>query len=67
MWPLKEAVEGRVRHTYVPDRRRPVEDYLASPRRFRLLLVPVCQEEVLAAIQASAGVHWDRGTQRHTS
>jgi pyruvate ferredoxin oxidoreductase beta subunit len=58
VWPLKEAVDGQVRHTYVPDRRRPVEDYLRAQRRFRHLFVPHRQETVLREIQDSVDAYW---------
>jgi pyruvate ferredoxin oxidoreductase beta subunit len=59
LWPLKEAVHGRVRHTYVPDHRRPVEEYLATQRRFEHLFRPVRQEEVLRAIQEEVDRYWE--------
>ena len=37
LWPLKEAIYGKVTHTYVP-KRKPVEDYLKLQGRFRHLL-----------------------------
>jgi pyruvate ferredoxin oxidoreductase beta subunit len=58
VWPLKEAVHGEVRHTYVPDRRRPVEDYLRTQRRFQHLFSPARQDDVIAAIQANIDAYW---------
>jgi pyruvate ferredoxin oxidoreductase beta subunit len=59
VWPLKESVEGRVRHTYIPDRRRPVEEYLQLQRRFGHLFHPHRREDVLGKIQAGVDRYWD--------
>jgi pyruvate ferredoxin oxidoreductase beta subunit len=58
VWPLKEAVEGQVRHTYVPDRRRPVEEYLRSQHRFDHLFSPRLQDEALRQIQGAIDTYW---------
>ena len=58
IWPLKEARDGELRHTYIPPRFRPVEDYLERQARFRHLLEPVRQEEVLQRIQANVDAYW---------
>lgn len=58
IWPLKEAVQGKVRHTYIPDRRRPVEEYLRSQRRFQHLFSPCRQKEALEQIQAAIDSYW---------
>ncbi|MGE3540372.1 MAG: thiamine pyrophosphate-dependent enzyme [Candidatus Tectimicrobiota bacterium] len=55
---LKEAVDGRVSHTYVPHRRRPVEAYLKGQGRYRHLFEPQRQEEILAHIQAEVDRYW---------
>jgi pyruvate ferredoxin oxidoreductase beta subunit len=60
VWPLKEAVAGRVRHTYVPNRLRPVTEYLEPQRRFRHLFQPHRNEEVLAQIQGDVNDYWNR-------
>ena len=39
-WPLYEAVEGRYRLTYLPERIRPLEDWLRPQQRFAHLLRP---------------------------
>ena len=52
VWPLKEAVEGKVRHTYVPDRRRPVEEYLRAQRRFAHLFADPPRTDVVEDLQA---------------
>jgi pyruvate ferredoxin oxidoreductase beta subunit len=58
IWPLKEAVAGEVRHTYIPNRFRPVEEYLRPQRRFRHLFQPERQEEVLRTIQENVDRYW---------
>src|SRR5581483_9656292 len=47
IWPLKEAVHGTTRHTFIPDRRRPIEEYLCTQKRFRHLFEPAKQAETL--------------------
>lgn len=58
IWPLKEAVCSQVRHTFVPDHRRPVEDYLVTQHRFHHLFHPEKQDEVIHSIQESVDVYW---------
>ncbi len=58
VWPLKEAVDGRVRHTWVPVRRRPVEDYLRAQRRFGHLFSATRQGDIIATIRASIDAYW---------
>jgi pyruvate ferredoxin oxidoreductase beta subunit len=58
VWPLKEASDGVVRHTFIPDRFRPVEEYLARQRRFRHLFHPRRRDDVLAEIQAGIDRYW---------
>jgi pyruvate ferredoxin oxidoreductase beta subunit len=60
VWPLKEAVDGRVRHTYIPGRFRPVEEYLKPQRRFRHLFKPQRQDRLLEEIQASVQAYWEK-------
>jgi pyruvate ferredoxin oxidoreductase beta subunit len=59
VWPLKEAIDGKVRHTLLPDRLRPVEEYLQLQRRFRLLFEPRRQDEILRQIQANVDAYWN--------
>jgi pyruvate ferredoxin oxidoreductase beta subunit len=61
LWPLKEAREGRVTHTYVP-KRRPVEEYLRLQTRFRHLFEPTRQEEAIKHIQDRVTEYWERAT-----
>jgi pyruvate ferredoxin oxidoreductase beta subunit len=61
IWPLKEAVHGQVRHTYIPDRRKPVEEYLRTQHRFQHLFVPRQQDETLRMIQSAVDSYWSNG------
>ena len=58
VWPLKEAIDGVVRHTFIPNHFRPVEEYLRPQRRFRHLFQPERQETVLRQIQANIDDYW---------
>lgn len=58
LWPLKEAVDGKVRHTLIPNKFRPVEEYLRPQRRFRHLFKPERQEETLRQIQNNIDAYW---------
>lgn len=64
VWPLKEAVQGEVRHTFVPDRLRLVEEYLRSQQRFEHLFVPHRQDTVLHAIDEEIASYWSDVRQR---
>ena len=57
LWPLKEAIDGDVIHTYVP-KRKPVEDYLKLQGRFRHLFEPTKQDEALQHIQRRVDEYW---------
>jgi pyruvate ferredoxin oxidoreductase beta subunit len=58
VWPLKEAVDGEVRHTLIPNRFRLVEEYLRPQRRFRHLFQPERHEETLRQIQHNVDAYW---------
>ena len=58
VWPLKEAIDGSVVHTYVPRRRTPVEAYLKTQKRFEHLFKPSRKEELIAAIQRRVDDYW---------
>lgn len=60
LWPLKEAIAGKVRHTYVPNRFRPVSEYLEPQRRFHRLFHPQRQDEELTKIQSEVDAYWAR-------
>ena len=59
IWPLKEAIDGVVVHTYRPAL-TPVEEYLKRQGRFRHLFEPVVQTEAIAHIQARVQAYWAR-------
>ncbi len=67
VWPLKEAVDGEVRHTYIPNHFRPVVEYLEPQRRFRHLFEPVRQEETLNQIQANVDAYWAHVAELHSA
>jgi pyruvate ferredoxin oxidoreductase beta subunit len=58
IWPLKEAVHGKIRHTYVPNRFRPVTEYLEPQRRFQHLFQPTRDEATIAGIQSQVDAYW---------
>jgi len=58
VWPLKEAVQGKVRHTFIPERRHPVAEYLEPQRRFRHLFRPRRRDDLLGTIQARVDAYW---------
>ncbi len=58
VWPLKEAVNGKVRHTYIPNRFKPVEDYLRPQIRFRHLFEPQKDVAALEHIQSRVDQYW---------
>jgi len=59
LWPLKEAINGQVVHTYVP-KRRPVEEYLRLQGRFHHLFEPTRQEEAIRHIQGRVTAYWEQ-------
>ena len=68
IWPLREAVDGVVRHTVVPRSLTPVKAYLKTQERFRHLFEPTEKTEAIKTIQASINSYWkkvalDEGTQ----
>jgi pyruvate ferredoxin oxidoreductase beta subunit len=56
-WPLYEVTEGRYRLTYVPERVRPIEDWLRGQKRFAHLLRPEASG-TLRNIQRQVGEEW---------
>jgi pyruvate ferredoxin oxidoreductase beta subunit len=60
VWPLKEAVHGAVRHTYIPERPRPVAEYLEPQRRFRHLFRPQRRDDRIGLIQAQVDAYWQQ-------
>lgn len=59
LWPLKEAINGEVTHTYIP-KRKLVEEYLKLQGRFRHLFEPTRQDEAIQYIQAWVDEYWKR-------
>jgi pyruvate ferredoxin oxidoreductase beta subunit len=57
-WPLKEAVSGAVRHTYIPERLRPIAEYLEPQRRFRHLFHPHPRDDLIGTIQGQVDAYW---------
>ncbi len=60
VWPLKQAIHGEVSHTYTPEKRRPVAEYLVPQRRFGHLFHPEKQVGSLAEIQNHVDEYWIR-------
>lgn len=60
VWPLKEAIDGVVRHTFIPGRLLPVEEYLRPQWRFRHLFEPRPNTEVLQTIQHRVDQYWEQ-------
>ncbi len=58
VWPLKESVNGRVTHTYIPRKRPPVENYLKTQRRFEHLFGACGSEHTLQEIQRDVDEYW---------
>ena len=59
LWPLKEAINGEVVHTYMP-KLQTVEDYLKLQGRFQHLFEPAVQTEAIAHIQEGVNVYWEQ-------
>ncbi len=59
MWPLKEAINGEVRHTYIPRKRKPVEEYLKTQKRYEHLFKPVRRDDLIRAIQERVDRYWE--------
>lgn len=58
VWALKEAVYGKMRHTCIPSRLKPVEEYLQMQGRFKHLFTPHRQEETIKKIQDDVNNYW---------
>jgi pyruvate ferredoxin oxidoreductase beta subunit len=58
VWALKESVNGRVKHTFVPKKFKPVEGYLAEQERFDHLFEPRRQVYALRKIQEMVDEYW---------
>ncbi len=58
VWPLKEVQGDTLRHTYVPSRFKPVEEYLRPQLRFRHLFEPEPQTATLERMQRQVDEYW---------
>jgi pyruvate ferredoxin oxidoreductase beta subunit len=58
IWPLKEYVDGQVRHTKIPHPRLPVEEYLQKQGRFAHLFHPERHDALIRDIQARVDAYW---------
>ncbi len=58
VWPLREAVDGMVRHTFVPRALTPVKEYLKTQERFSHLFEPKERPEAIGAIQEAVNRYW---------
>ena len=63
-WPLKESVDGVVRHTVVPRSLTPVREYLKTQERFEHLFSPVVKEEAISTIQDAVNLYWKEAAAR---
>jgi pyruvate ferredoxin oxidoreductase beta subunit len=59
IWPLKEYLGGEVTHSFVPQPRIPVEQYLALQGRFAHLFRPQRDEATLEQIQRAVDSYWE--------
>lgn len=64
VWPLKEAVDGTVCHTFVPKVLTPVKEYLKTQDRFSHLFEPVERPEAIAVIQEAINKYWKEAEAR---
>ncbi len=58
VWPLKEYVDGKVKHTKTPHPRLPVAAYLEKQGRFAHLFEPERNEKLLGEIQTGVDDYW---------
>jgi pyruvate ferredoxin oxidoreductase beta subunit len=58
IWPLKEAMRGELRHTFIPRVLKPVESYLRTQERFRHLFFPERNDAVLRLWQENVNSYW---------
>lgn len=60
IWALKEAVYGETKHTLIPKKFKPIEEYLRGQGRFSHLFKPVKQEDIIRKIQKNIDWYWER-------
>ena len=63
IWPLYEVEEGIWRLTYIPRKKKPVEEFLRPQGRFRHMFQPG-NEWMVAAAQVYVDQKWERLLER---
>jgi pyruvate ferredoxin oxidoreductase beta subunit len=58
IWPLKEALHGELRHTFIPRILKPVESYLKTQERFKHLFSPVRNDKAIILFQENVNSYW---------
>ncbi len=66
VWPLREAVDGAVRHTFVPRALTPVREYLKTQERFSHLFEPKEKVDAIGAIQGAVNRYWKEAGARES-
>ena len=64
VWPLRESVDGVVRHTVVPRSLAPARDYLKTQERFKHLFAPTENKEAISTIQEAVNQYWREAAAR---
>lgn len=64
IWPLKEAIDSEVKHTYIPRTLKPVEGYLETQERYRHLFKPTKNDEAIAKIQRDILSYWAKASKQ---
>ncbi len=57
IWPLREFIDGKIVHTKIPKKRKPVEEYLKTQKRFNHLFTPK-NHHILKKIQTCVDDYW---------
>lgn len=60
VWPLKEAVNGKVVHSLILKKRKSVEEYLRVQGRFAHLFKPNMKQAAIDSIQARIDAYWEK-------
>ena len=60
VWPLKEALNGKLVHSLILKKRKPVEEYLRAQGRFEHLFKPSKKKAIIDSIQARIDAYWDK-------
>lgn len=66
IWPLKESIDGKLKHTYIP-KFKPVDEYLSFQGRYDHLFKPVRKDKIIKKIQKDINEYWKPyiDTRRH--